>query len=183
MKIVLPKTAERETTYAGLKWITHAWSEELTGPLIVVGPPGLGKSTTVARAAGPGACLVEGMTSAASLYQRLYGLAVPPDAEGEEGGAQGEPFVPGRPLILDDVDSLFRDPAGASLFKQLAIDKPEKLVSWGTLNLQVRAKGIPHFFPDRPEGWGGVSFSTSVQEPRGCEGPSITLLFIRMLRR
>jgi flagellar biosynthesis GTPase FlhF len=63
-----PKDAQEITTYGGLEWYGKAWSrpspkEESIGNLILVGPPGLGKTETILKMAGKDRLLLSGMTS------------------------------------------------------------------------------------------------------------------------
>lgn len=119
---------EKVNTYSGM---SH-WRDLFVAPeglrfLIVVGGPGTGKSQMFTRRMPKGSLYVSGALSAVHFYAQLYGHT---DA----------------PILVDDVDSLFRDKASVNLLKSLGNTDDEKLLCWGKQNAQLRADGVPDRF-------------------------------------
>ncbi len=100
--------------------------------LIVEGSAGAGKSSIVRNAfADKGAneyCWLEGRTTAAALYERLY---------------QNRDL----PIIIDDVDGLYKDKEAINLLKCLCQTWEEKTVVWNTL--AKKKSGTPSEFKTR----------------------------------
>jgi hypothetical protein len=94
--------------------------------LIVVGPPGTSKSTTVRRHLGD-ARVIEGGSTPYRLYLELY--------EHRD-----------RPIVLDDADKVFRDRAGVFLLKLLTQTDHTKRIQWNSQTAEIRAGEVPNEF-------------------------------------
>lgn len=94
--------------------------------LILISNAGTGKSYSVRKAIGDQALWIEGSASAFGIYQALYKhLHVP--------------------VVIDDVDELFRDRSAIRLLKCLCQTDPVKRISWHT-NSTGNKSGIPEQF-------------------------------------
>jgi hypothetical protein len=123
----LPEYVVRVTKYDDLERYARAFADGHLNLLIVCGPPGLGKSQCIRRAAGPAACWVDGNATAFGIYLSAY--------EHRD-----------RPVVLDDVDGLYRDRNGVRLLKALCQTDPEKAVSWQSDSKTLERLRIPKRF-------------------------------------
>jgi len=92
--------------------------------IILVGEPGLAKTSIVKRAINGSGKHLDGNLSAFEFYKLLY-------------QHQDELFV------LDDVDSLYGDRAFIRLLKQACQTTPVKTVSWRTRHSDLGDEGVP----------------------------------------
>lgn len=95
--------------------------------LIVTGDPGLGKSHLLKRVLGSNMCLIEGRTTAFDMYRRLYEHR-------------------GQPVLIDDVDEIYRDRDAIRLLKSLCQTDATKTVSWNSAANQLEKDDIPRQF-------------------------------------
>ena len=121
----LPTQAVPLATYADLEQYAKAFAAGHLNLLILCGGPGLGKSQCLQRALAGNASWIDGNASAFGIYLQAY-----------EHRHQ--------PLVLDDVDGLYRDRHGVRLLKTLCQTDAVKTVSWQTAAAQ-RA-GVPRQF-------------------------------------
>ena len=121
-----PKHALVIRTYAKLEEFAAKFAEGYFNLLILSGDAGIAKSQTVRRAVGDRSLWVEGSASAFGIYQALYEHR-------------------GKPVVLDDVDSLYTDRDCVRLLKCLCQTDPVKSVSWYT-GAVGRNKDIPKQF-------------------------------------
>lgn len=91
--------------------------------LILISNAGTGKSHSVRKKLGKGALWIEGSASAFGMYQALYRNRH-------------------LPVVIDDVDELFRDRSCVRLLKCLCQTDPVKRISWYT-NATKSGSGIP----------------------------------------
>lgn len=98
--------------------------------ILVLGPPGTGKRTTVRTAVGPDACWISGNASPFGIYSLAYAHR---DA----------------PIVLDDVDDLHRSKDGVRLLKSLCQSDPVRTVQWTTMAPQLKKADIPSQFQTR----------------------------------
>ncbi len=91
--------------------------------LILISSAGTGKSHSVRRKIGEAALWIEGSASAFGMYQALYRNRH-------------------LPVVIDDVDELFRDRSCVRLLKCLCQTDPVKRVGWYT-NATKAGSGIP----------------------------------------
>ncbi len=87
---------------------------KLSSSLLIVGPPGVGKTETVLRTLGKAAYPISGRATAYQLYKELY------DAREV------------RLIVLDDVDTLSTDKHAIGLLKQLCETSGTRRLSWRT---------------------------------------------------
>jgi hypothetical protein len=110
-------------TFAELERWAGAFANEPIQVLLVVGDPGLQKSTVIRQAVGGRARWIEGTCSAFRLYCELW-------------KHRNQPFV------IDDVDSLYTDRHAVRLLKCLCQTERRKTVAWHTDAATLRAQGI-----------------------------------------
>jgi hypothetical protein len=145
-----PKHALVIRDYAKLEEFAERFAEGYFNLLILIGAADIAKSQTVKRAVGKKSLWVEGSASAFGIYQALYANR-------------------GRPVVLDDVDSLYTDRDCVRLLKCLCQTDPVKTVSWYTGGVG-RGKDIPRQFETTSKviivanEW--KTLSENVREPR-----------------
>jgi hypothetical protein len=123
----LPVPALRIHTYADLEPYAQAFAAGHLNLLILCGPPGVGKSHCLRRAVGEKVCWIDGNASAFGIYQEAYERR-------------------NQPLVLDDVDGLYRDRNGIRLLKSLCQTEPVKSLRWHTNAPMLEKRGIPRQF-------------------------------------
>lgn len=121
-------------TYADLqKWVqsfADKEGEDALHVLIVVGNPGLLKSTIVETTVGEKARWLEGTLSAFELYLEAY--------EHRD-----------KPFVIDDVDELYHDKAAVRLLKCMCQTKPVKRLGWHTATTHLDKRDVPKEFETR----------------------------------
>jgi len=122
-----PQDATVLTSYAELDRYVRAFADGHLSLLIVIGSPGLQKSTAIQQTLPGEVCWLEGNATAFALYCRLYEYR-------------------DRPVVLDDVDDLYTDKAGLRLLKSLCQTTPYKIVRWDSDAYTLRLKEIPTQF-------------------------------------
>jgi hypothetical protein len=115
------------TTYGELRHFGQAFAEGHLGLLILLGPPGIGKSKTFRDLNGEAACWIAGSASPFGIYVECFRHR-------------------DRPIILDDVDGLARDRQGVRLLKALCQTDSEKKVSWHTHSIALEQQKVPRSF-------------------------------------
>ena len=121
----LPPAVVSITTYNALENYARAFAEGHLNLLMLCGDPGLGKSQCFRRALGSKVCWIDGNASAFGIYLQAH--------EHRH-----------RPMVLDDVDGLYRDRQGIRLLKALCQTDKVKTVSWHTA--AATPLGIPRQF-------------------------------------
>jgi hypothetical protein len=112
-------------TYGELEQYARAFAEGHLNLLMLCGDPGLGKSQCFRRALSSKVCWINGNASAFGIYLQAHEYR-------------------NQPMVLDDVDGLYRDRQGIRLLKALCQTDKVKTVSWQTA-VATRA-GIPRQF-------------------------------------
>ena len=123
----LPDHALRLRTYAELAKYTQAFAKGHLNLLILCGPPEVGKSRGLRAAVDDNICWIDGNASAFGIYQEAY-------------------LHRNQPIVLDDVDGLYRDRNGIRLLKTLCQTERVKSLSWHTGAPSLEKRGIPRQF-------------------------------------
>lgn len=114
-------------TYAELRNYTRAFAEGHFGLLLLCGAQGLGKSQSLRQAVGTNVCWIDGNASAFGIYCAAYQHR-------------------DQPLVLDDVDGLYKERQGVRLLKTLCQTDPVKRLSWQTASGVLEKQGVPREF-------------------------------------
>jgi hypothetical protein len=126
----LPPHALRLATYAELERYVAAFAQGHLNLLLVIGPPGVGKSRCVRGALAGPVCWIGGQATPLGLYIHAY-----------EHRHQ--------PIVLDDVDGLYADRAGVRLLKALCQSETSKTLGWHTQAAALDRLAIPRRFSTR----------------------------------
>jgi hypothetical protein len=150
----LPLHAIRLQTYSDLEQYARAFAQGHLNLLIICGSAGLGKSKSIRDAVGAQAFCIDGNASPFGIYLAAYEHR-------------------GQPLILDDVDGLYRDRTGVRLLKTLCQTDRIKSLSWETNATALLRNGIPRHFTTTSRvvmianHWQSVSADVAALEDRG----------------
>jgi hypothetical protein len=123
----LPTSMVRVESYSELEHYARAFAQGHLNLLMLCGAAGLGKSQCVRRALGNSVCWIAGNASAFGIYLLAHEYRH-------------------QPLVLDDVDGLYRDRHGIRLLKALCQSDKVKTVSWHTGVATRDGLGIPRQF-------------------------------------
>jgi hypothetical protein len=150
----LPSHALRVCTYAELQRYARAFGDGHLNLLILCGAPGVGKSRLLRQTVGADVCWIDGNASAFGIYQQAYEKR-------------------NQPIVLDDVDGLYRDRNGIRLLKTLCQTEAVKSVSWQTDSPALERRGIPRQFTTTSRvafianHWNSLSADVAALEDRG----------------
>ncbi len=150
----LPSVAIRVTTYAELTQHAQAFASGFLNLLLVVGDPGVGKSRCFREAVGEKVCWIDGTASPFWIYGLAYRHR-------------------DLPIMLDDVDGLYRDRNGIRLLKNLCQTDPVKTVGWHTNAAALDSQGIPRQFTTSSRvaiianQWKSLNMDVAALEDRG----------------
>jgi hypothetical protein len=125
--VLTPARAMKVRTYDELCQMADAFAGGHLNLLILIGRGGLGKTRCLARAVGDGAHWVQANATAFGIYLDAFEYR-------------------NQPIVLDDVDGLYRDPKGVRLLKCLCQSDFRKTVSWHTDAKTLDTRGIPKSF-------------------------------------
>ena len=114
-------------TYGELEQYARAFADGHLNLLMLCGDPGLGKSQCLRRALSSKVCWINGNASAFGIYLQAHQHR-------------------NQPIVLDDVDGLYRDHQGIRLLKSLCQSDKVKTVSWQTAVATRDRPGIPRQF-------------------------------------
>lgn len=123
----LPDSVLRVSTYAELERYAQGFAAGHLNLLILCGAPGLGKSRCLHQALGDRACWIDGNATPFGIYLEAY--------ESRHD-----------PIVLDDVDGLYRDRNGVRLLKALCQSDPQKSLSWQSDARTLERRGVPRQF-------------------------------------
>ncbi|MCE9567118.1 MAG: hypothetical protein K8U57_34380, partial [Planctomycetes bacterium] len=151
-----PEHAVDVTTYADLNRFLNAFGSGHLNLLILLGLPGVGKSQAARRVLSKDTTgWVEGHATGFGLYCATH--------EHRD-----------KPLVIDDVDSLYRDRAAVRLLKGLCQTDPTKTVGWYSDAKTLDRDGIPKSFSTTSRvclianEWKTLSVNVAAIEDRGC---------------
>ena len=148
----LPAAVVAVATYAALEQYARAFADGHLNLLLLCGDPGLGKSRCFRRALNSQACWIDGNASAFGIYLQAHEHR-------------------NQPIVLDDVDGLYRDRHGIRLLKTLCQTDPVKTVSWQTA--VAMRDGIPRQFATTSRvaiianHWSALNADVAALEDRG----------------
>jgi hypothetical protein len=123
----LPDHVVTVAAYSELEKYARAFGDGHLNLLILCGDPGLGKSQCLRRALTSAACWIDGNASAFGIYRQAHEYR-------------------NQPIVLDDVDGLYRDRQGIRLLKTLCQSHSPKNLSWQTAVATRDGQGIPRQF-------------------------------------
>lgn len=150
----LPDYVIPVATYDTLRKYAQAFAEGHLNLLFLGGPPGAGKSREIRAAVGGDACWIDGTATPF----RIYGLAYE---------------FRNQPIVLDDVDGLYRDGNGIRLLKSLCQTERVKTVAWQTSAAALDREGIPRQFTTNSRvviianEWKSLNANVTALEDRG----------------
>lgn len=150
----IPRTAVVVERYKELSSFTQAFASGHLRFLMVVGPAGTGKSRTMRDAVADRAAWVDGNATAFGVYCAAF-------------------MHQDQPIVLDDVDALYRDGNGIRLLKQLCQSEPSHAVGWYSDPQYLERRGIPaRFTTSSPVAiianrWSTVNADVAALEDRG----------------
>lgn len=122
-----PKTAMPLESYAALEQSIDAFEAGHLQGVLLLGPPGVGKSQVVRQKLGETAGWISGNATPFGVYMRTYEYR-------------------NRPLVLDDVDELCGTAVGVRLLKALCQTDPIRTVAWETAAQALDRHAVPRQF-------------------------------------
>jgi hypothetical protein len=122
-----PAHAVRVASYDELEQYVRAFAEGHLNLLMILGPPGVGKSRCVRHTLGSQVCWIGGQATPFGIYLQAY--------EHRH-----------KPIVLDDVDGLYANGAGIRLLKALGQTERTKTLSWQSDAPTLERRGIPRQF-------------------------------------
>jgi len=137
-----------------LNSFTQAFADGHLRFLMVIGPPGTGKSRAMRNAVADRAAWVDGNATAFGVYCAAF-------------------MNQDQPIVLDDVDALYRDANGIRLLKQLCQSEPSRVLGWYSDPQYLERRGIPaKFTTSSPVAiianrWSTVNADVAALEDRG----------------
>ena len=150
----IPRNAVVVERYRELDSFTQAFAEGHLRFLMVVGPAGTGKSRTMRSAVADRAAWIDGNATAFGVYCAAF-------------------MHQDQPIVLDDVDALYRDANGIRLLKQLCQSEPSRLLGWYSDPQYLERRGFPaKFTTSSPVAiianrWSTVNEDVAALEDRG----------------
>jgi hypothetical protein len=114
-------------TYAELERYALAFAQGHLRLVVIIGCPGVGKSRTVLDALRGQCCLISGAAIAFDMYSELF-------------------WHCDEPVIIDDVDSLYRDHSAVRLLKSLCQSEEIKTLMWKTGTTMRFDSALPSSF-------------------------------------
>jgi hypothetical protein len=143
-------------TYERLNEYITKFAEGKIGLLLIFGGPGTGKSYAMREASnGKKVCWINNTLSAWGLYCHVFDKGL------------------NRPIIIDDVDEIYRDRRSVAILKCLCQTDPRKLVTWNTQNSQIQAGDYPDHYTTRStvcliaNDWRQININVAALESRG----------------
>ncbi len=128
----------RVTTYEQLGHFAKAFGEGRLNLLVVIGRGGLGKTTAIRKATEGRAKVLQGQVSALALYMELFRHR-------------------DQPIVIDDVDRLYADPACVRLLKSNGTRQP---------NCSMPRRFLGNSQHHRPSALSRTTFEPRIPTPR-----------------
>ncbi len=122
-----PRNAVIVNRYKELNSFARAFAAGHLRFLMVVGPPGTGKSGTMRRVVDGQVAWIDGNATPFGVYCAAFAHQ-------------------DKPIVLDDVDALYRDTNGIRLLKQLCQSEPSRLLGWCSDPQGLERRRIPATF-------------------------------------
>lgn len=122
-----PTGAELVRTYKQLYYLLDGWEKGDLNFIILIGPPGPGKSTAVRQHLGDNARVILGGATPYRFYKECWANT-------------------DRLLVLDDADKIFKNPDGANLIKHLTQTDPVKRLEWNSNTAEINKGELPASF-------------------------------------
>lgn len=119
---MIPKVKD----YEGLDRYAAFFASGAIPIMVVYGSTGVGKSTAIQKAI-PDAKVIVGAMTALGLYEAVF-------------------RAENAPLILDDIDGIYRDPRAIRLLKAICQTEKERRVSWASASNYLSKNGLPTDF-------------------------------------
>ena len=150
----IPRNAIVVDRYQELDNYTQAFATGHLRFLMVVGPAGTGKSHAMRTAMDGHAAWIDGNATAFGVYCAAF-------------------MHRDKPIVLDDVDALYRDASGVRLLKQLCQSEPSRMLGWYSDPQYLERRGVPTtFLTSSPvviiaNRWSTVNEDVAALEDRG----------------
>jgi hypothetical protein len=150
----IPRRAVVVERYQELNSFTRAFAGGHLRFLMVVGPAGTGKSRTMRNDVADRAAWIDGNATAFGVYCAAF-------------------MHQDQPIILDDVDALYRDANGIRLLKQLCQSEPARVLGWYSDPQYLERRGVPATFTTSSpvaiiaNRWSTVNADVAALEDRG----------------
>jgi hypothetical protein len=150
----IPRNAVVVKRYQELDSFTQAFAAGHLRFLMVVGPAGTGKSRAMRSAVAGRAAWIDGNATAFGVYCAAFRHQ-------------------DQPIVLDDVDTLYRDANGIRLLKQLCQSEPARWLGWYSDPQYLERRGVPtKFMTSSPVAiianrWSTVNADVAALEDRG----------------
>jgi hypothetical protein len=150
----IPRNAVVVERYEDLASFTQAFAAGHLRFLMIVGPPGTGKSRAMRSSVDGRAAWIDGNATAFGVYCAAF-------------------MHQEQPIVLDDVDALYRDANGIRLLKQLCQSEPSRLLGWYSDPQYMERRGVPpEFTTSSPVAiianrWSTVNADVAALEDRG----------------
>jgi hypothetical protein len=149
-----PRNAIVVERYEELNSFMQAFAAGHLRFLMVVGPAGNGKSRAMRGAVADRAAWVDGNATAFGVYCAAF-------------------MHQDEPIVLDDVDALYRDANGIRLLKQLCQSEPSRLLGWYSDPQYLERRGMPGTFTTSSpvaiiaNRWSTINADVAALEDRG----------------
>lgn len=126
-----PDKATIVTDYALFDRYVTAFARQRLNLLIIVGGPGLAKSRRFHTTLGTQrVCRLSGNLTGYRLYMQLYEHR-------------------NEPVLLDDIDKLYRDPSAVNVLKSLCETSLTKQIAWHSAAAEIASGDLPETFTTR----------------------------------
>ena len=149
-----PRNAVVVESFQELDSFTQAFAAGHLHFLMIVGPAGTGKSRAMRTAVAGRTAWVDGNATAFGVYCAAF-------------------THQDQPIVLDDVDALYRDANGVRLLKQLCQSEPSRWLGWYSDRQYLERRGVPtNFTTSSPVAiianrWSTLNADVAALEDRG----------------